>query len=365
MPTSWRWFFDDAVAPWVKRTYIPDERHREKPFSREDVRFFSKGVRELSEAFSGHFTKPLVRDYFTHSRFRSSYLLYFFPLQAAKFAHLFSIHGGTLQAIAKKTPEKIRILDLGAGPGTASIAFLLSLMDLRTPNGERLPLPPIEIEWWDLSQEIMKDGKVLVEILSTRFPNLRGKVTLLAKKGTWQDAIRANAGKPHTISFFGHVLNEATQGEIMAQATRIKELAVTSQFGALLVEPAEKKSSHALSLLRDLFVDEDPVAIVGPCLHSGRCPLMSGKDWCHFSDPLEIPGQWFREFSIALSNEREWIKYSYLWIKARPKEVAKSKKKENLLLLTDSLLPRSRQPQTGVAPYLACQPDHPLIIELP
>ena len=53
-------------------------------------------------------------------------------------------------------------------------------MVLRTPNGERLPLP-IEIEWWDLSQK-SRGRKSLVEILRLGFPNLRGKVTLLAKR---------------------------------------------------------------------------------------------------------------------------------------------------------------------------------------
>src|ERR1700746_3744114 len=83
-PAAWSWFFDEAVPAWVKTHYSPKESWKNKPFSREDAKFFFRGVDELSEIFTEERSRG-IPDYFSHPKYRSAYLLYFLPLQAAKF----------------------------------------------------------------------------------------------------------------------------------------------------------------------------------------------------------------------------------------------------------------------------------------
>src|SRR4051812_34705206 len=122
--TLWGDFFDSAVPAWVKERYSPDARWKDKPFTQKDARFFLRGVQELSERFTeGRSQTRALQSYFEHARFRSSYLLYFLPLQAKKFLALFEQYP---QALVPLTESKhIRIADFGSGPGTATLALLL------------------------------------------------------------------------------------------------------------------------------------------------------------------------------------------------------------------------------------------------
>lgn len=181
-PKCWLWFVDEFVPNYVKKNYSPKDTWKDKPFSVEDVRFFSRGVEELSELFteerSHSFGKSLPA-YFAHPKFRSSYLLYFLPLQAAKFLTLYHKHAGAIEILFKKkaageaSERPVRIADIGSGPGTASLALLMYCLET-FPND----LPEFEFHWLDTDLGVLRDGRALIESLSQMFPKLRGKVTL-------------------------------------------------------------------------------------------------------------------------------------------------------------------------------------------
>ncbi|MDR3608091.1 MAG: small ribosomal subunit Rsm22 family protein [Oligoflexia bacterium] len=339
-PPAWLWFVDELIPSYVKKNYSPRESWRDKPFTKEDTLFFSKGVIELSELFTTD--RPIgpgarMPSYFLHPKFRSAYLLYFLPLQMAKFVMLFERHAKAVDAALEhgRKNGKLRIADLGAGPGTASIALMLSLL---RQKGE---IPPIELIWLDTNRTILEDGKALAEALASQFPRLRGKLTVTLHEASWWTAPRAIGEAPCSLILMGHVLNEARQipGARPSSAapslegeegdeneSRARPLhpvwhelhALASGGGLLAVEPAYKGSSQNLSRIRDQLlqneIEPDGSAIWGPCLHAEACPMTHGRDWCHFSVPVQVPGKWFRAFSEALGSERQWLKYSYLWL---------------------------------------------------
>ena len=78
-PAFWRLWVDvlDEVLPaFVKNRFSPQESWKKKPFSTEDVAFFSKGLIEMSNSSTldpGEGAK--LPNYFTTARFRSSYFL--------------------------------------------------------------------------------------------------------------------------------------------------------------------------------------------------------------------------------------------------------------------------------------------------
>jgi len=358
-PPSWTWFFDDCLPAWVKDRYSPRESWKGKPFSTEDGKFFLRGVRELSDLFTDARPKNL-QDYLAHEKYRSSYLLYFLPLQAAKFVALFQLHAKAVDAALAQAKETgtLRIVDLGAGPATASIALLVTLLGRKDALPEK-----IEFVLFDQNATILKDGEALLRRIADSFPRTRGKVAVKLQVGDlWQTIYREKA--PVSLALFGHTVNEYLPMRDGAPDPRpfrhLFEL-TASGGGILWAEPAARAPSQTLSKLRDFFfaeglVEPDPSRIWGPCLHAGNCPLAAGRDWCHFSIPGKVPGKWFGWFSRGLSKEKEWLKYSYLWITAaknpNPDKLAPNER----LVLTD---PLSRDPRAKKE-VLVCEPDVPL-----
>lgn len=319
--TLWLDFFDTAVPAYVKQRYSPDARWKDKPFAKADARFFVRGIQELSDRFTeGRAQARAMQSYFEHERFRSSYLLYFLPLQAKKFLTLFEQYAAALAPLERA--KEIRIADFGAGPATASLAFLLWL-------SQRPQIPErIVLEWVDTQAAILKDATELVRVFTELVPRFRDRITVRTHvRNWWECTDLIETGAPLDLALFGNVLNEG-----MAQGPRVTDfwkrlLARGQSAGTLWVEPADRGSSQLISRLRDAALAEGWVfppqaasdgtagasAIWGPCLHAGKCPLAEGRDWCHTSVRAEIQGTWFRDFSIGLGSLREWVKYSYLW----------------------------------------------------
>ena len=406
-PRAWAWFFDEVLPTFVKNHYSPEENWKGRPFTRPDAIFFLKGVRELSDKFTEGRDDFRV-GYFNHQKFRSSYLLYFLPLQCAKFLLLMDQHGAHLKLAlieAKKTGV-LRVADVGAGPGTASIALLLYLLH---KHPDQIP-DRIEFLWIDEAEKMMEDGVRLVQELCVNFRPLEGRVSIRRHVTDWRKH-RFMPDERYDLSLFGHVLNE---GKSLHNAERLTDqcrewVERSGLGGTLFIEPAFRGASQLLSKLRDgiltpvsleTFIREDeplpaesadggalaeaeidhetdeavrallapraqkkletrmkkvgadqPIGVVGPCLHNGKCPLASGKDWCHFSTKAETPGKWFEFFSKGLSSQREWIKYSYVWLRSNPPKKAKVDPNVRLVL-TDSLTKNLKSANL----YLLCEP---------
>jgi SAM-dependent methyltransferase len=361
-PVSWTWFFDDVLPAWVKDRYSPRESWKGKPFTSEDGRFFLKGIRELSDLFTDERPKKLP-DYLAHEKYRSSYLLYFLPLQASKFIALFGAHPKAFDAALTRARASgvFRFYDLGAGPGTASIAVLLALLGRRDELPEK-----IELVLFDQNLSILRDAEALLIKIGESFPRMRGRVKVRLVAGDmWQKIPKET--EPVSLAIFGHTLNEflpvrTEDGVTTPDARPFAHLfELTREGGGILfAEPAARGPSQTLSRLRDFFLEEeliesDPARIWGPCLHAGRCPFSDGRDWCHFSVPGRVPGKWFAFFSKGLSKEKDWLKYSYLWISAasdpNPDRVGPNER----LVLTD---PLSRDPRAEKQ-VLLCEPETP------
>jgi hypothetical protein len=354
-PPAWVWLVDEAIPTLVKKKYSPRESWKDKPFTKDDAIFFFKGIEGLSDLFTDERPKGMP-SYFQHEKYRSSYLLYFVPLQAAKFLSLYRMHPQAIEAALHHGMKQgvLRIADLGAGPGTASISFLLLLLTLKLAPGQELP--PVELEWFDTNADTMEDGREIVEQLSNSFPKLRGKVTIKTHVLPWWKAPAQVAGEL-SMTFIGHVFNESTAPQNEFETFWDALFSRVSGGGLLMVEPAARRSSQILSQFRDDFFenglfDRSPTRIWGPCLHAQACPLAHGRDWCHFSVPTYIPGKWFKGFSQALGSERQWLKFSYIWMAS---SAYPSPEPDPMLrrVISDSLS------QGPTATFLICEPEVP------
>ncbi len=311
-PSLWVTLLDEVIPQFVKERYSPQESWKKKPFSQTDVVFFSKGLLDLSDFFTLDRESATLPNYFTTAKFRSSYFLYFFALQGAKFLTLFDRYPLAVEAAlahAKKTGV-LSIVDVGSGPGTASIAFLIHVLD-RYKSATEIPFQ-IHLHWIDHNQTIMKDGELFLQRLLERFPQFDGDISLTTEFRSWWKHPR-DYDFTASIVLFGNVLNESSKDPKVFLQGLAPFLKDPQGAGVLMVEPAFRSASQRLSQIRDELM---PRPLWGPCLHVSKCPLAEGRDWCHFSVPVKLPGSFFKRFSIKLGGVRDWLKFSFIWLAA-------------------------------------------------
>jgi len=328
-PSRWNLVLDELIPSFVKERFSPQASWKNKPFSQEDVTFFSKGLLELSDFFTEDREGAKLPNYFTTAKFRSSYFLYFLALQGAKFLTLFEKYPQAIDAAiahGKKTGT-LRIVDVGSGPGTASIAFLIFVLEklakeTKQPEGKKISLPfKIQLEWIDHNETILKDGELMLGNLFNLLPEFDGSIGLETQSRAWWKHPK-DFNFDASIVLFGNVLNESTDDPRIYNSGLVPFLKKINGGGILFVEPAFKSASQRIARIRDELM---PHPIWGPCLHQGKCPLAEGRDWCHFSVPAELPGNFFKKFSIKLGSKREWLKFSFLWLAAQDKPEIKTK----------------------------------------
>jgi ribosomal protein RSM22 (predicted rRNA methylase) len=254
----------------------------------------------------------------------------------------------------------LRVTDLGAGPSTASLALLLQLLDRPI---EDIP-PKVVLTWFDLNEKIMQEGRELAMMIDRQFPKLRGRIEIECIAEPWWKAhaelARRGAGA-QSLLLLGHVLNES-QGRTEDRMRIWQELlGIAEGGGTLIVDPASRGNSQKLSQLRDSLIEADLLRegmLWGPCLHAGRCPLAQGRDWCHFSMPVSIPGKWFREISKKLSTEKSWVKFSYLWIARTGSQIAAP---AGLRRVVSDRIKSTKGPETEI---LLCEPEQVKRVEV-
>ncbi len=329
-PELWTETLDQLIPAFVKSRFSPQESWKSKPFSQEDVAFFSKGLLELSDFFTEDREGSKLPNYFTTARFRSSYFLYFFALQGAKFLTLFDRYPLAVQAALNHANETgvLRIVDVGAGPGTASIAFLILILD-EFKKEKKLPFK-IHLHWIDHNETILKDGEIFLNQLLEHFSDYDGDIKLTTEARAWWKH-PGDFKYESSLVIFGNVLNESSNDPRIYTQGLVPFLKNPQGAGVLLLEPAFRSASQKIAQIRDELM---PHPLWGPCFHQEKCPLSEGRDWCHFSVPAELPGTFFKKFSIKLGGVRDWLKFSFVWIASKNSEkIVASSPKSKLHLL--------------------------------
>ncbi|OFZ80709.1 MAG: hypothetical protein A2583_06845 [Bdellovibrionales bacterium RIFOXYD1_FULL_53_11] len=350
MPScSWIDTFDRIVPCVVKTRLGKNQSWGQKPFGEKDFPFFFRGIKDLSEFFTDLGPKQLP-SYFSHPRYRSSYLLYFMQLHASRFSCVFDRHPDALKLLL--TENRLRILDLGAGPGTASLALLLWLSQ-NIPH-DRLDGHSIAFDWYDTNAAIMEDGSAIFDEFCKLDPFSKMKITVNRYRKPWQ-----YASGDASLVLAGNVLNEDSRDA----TKRISDILSASRppGGVLLLEPALRNISRGLARIREELVSHprDPAkpGIRGPCLHHGQCPLGDGRDWCHFSVLHKVPGRIFARYSQMLGSERLRAKFCYLWLSS-PGYPAPAPDANSRLIISDNLARqqgRAPRARTDKGLFLVCE----------
>lgn len=176
------------------------------------------------------------------------------------------------------------LLDLGAGPGTASWAAAEALPSLK------------KITLVEKSPEAIALGKTLA------------KDHPLLKQSDWiQQSLPAPLPQADG-AILSYVLNELP--EPFAIIHQIWEKVPL----LILIEPGTPKGFHLIRDIREQLLKMGGY-IISPCTHSLTCPIQ-GSDWCHFSARVERTRlhRLLKEGSLGYEDE----KFSYLIMAKSP-----------------------------------------------
>jgi len=175
----------------------------------------------------------------------------------ATYAAVRAALGQTADVIPDFAPQSL--LDVGAGPGTASWAALDA--------------------WPSLEQAMLLDTNPHLLALATAFGQ-SAPITPAATRDNLAAALGSATGADVVMA--SYVLAELAGGALAGALERLWRL---SERLLLIVEPGTPDGFRRILACRDALIARG-AWLIAPCSHEGRCPLAGADRWCHFNARL-------------------------------------------------------------------------------
>ena len=223
------------------------------------------------------------RSYLDDPALRRAYLRYHLPLNAARAAFVLD---ETLR-LEPSISTLDEVVDLGAGPGSASIAALLGLP----------PSPARGYTLIDRSRSALAIARRILErSAASRAGSAPGSPSGLREIRTEASSVLPLPPFPRrALVWHSFVLNEigvgASRGTGPAGFLRALAKRLDPGSAILLLEPALRAPARNLLAVHDAAAESGDWRIVAPCTHAKSCPLLRAPDrsWCHFRFEWRLP----------------------------------------------------------------------------
>jgi len=240
--------------------------------------------RELDHLDRGRLARAVeqITDDYKHGRFhgslgspesRAAYLLTRLPATYAANVHVF-------REVARLTPElePATLLDLGAGPGTATWA------------ARQL--------WPELSRVTLIEANSEFLQLGSRLLN-----------GDGIDWREADVSSMPEFPAADLVVLAYAIGELKVPKPVIHKAWAAARRILVVIEPGTPRNFATVAQVRQQLIELGGYSIA-PCPHTNDCPMAVANDWCHFAARVERSGEHRRLKGGTLGYEDE--KFSYL-----------------------------------------------------
>lgn len=194
------------------------------------------------------------------------------------------------------------VLDIGAGCGAMSLGLIAAAAALGCPG--------LTLRLVDLDARALRIAKAACAQFAAHCGVPCDVVTAAVDVANGLGGL-PEAWAEHDLILAGSVLNELASPQALALVTQA--LARGKPSGAVvIIEPALRHTSRALHQLRDDLVGKQQIAVVAPCTHQGRCPMLRNDvDWCHQEQPYALPP--LAEAIARVTGLRDGaMKYAYL-----------------------------------------------------
>jgi len=263
--------------------------------STADLRRVAAAVRELSHYLNDTAERrESTTRYMNSTRAREAYLLYFSTVNLLKLLPALR----ELNATDVLQTARLRVLDVGCGPGTGVAGLHAFFQD----RSER---PILDITAADAVQSNVRSYARAAELIAAQ----TGIVTEV-RETPFNLATPRGIDEEYDLIIGMNVLNELPRGKRKGAMQWLGEH-LSANGHLLVIEPALRETSRELLELRDYAV-ETGWTVFAPCFRQADCPaLQKATDWCHHDVPWQRPG-FIEAIDEEIGNVKHSLKFSYL-----------------------------------------------------
>lgn len=271
-----------------------------------------QGVEALSRLFTRE-RSGLSFSYLDDARARRAYLSYYLPVNLAKVQTLLD---EMLPELRRADPlHPLAVLDLGSGPGTASLGVRDWVHRAEGMSGTAVFCVAV-----DRSPQALQEGNQLWHAYSRLQPERRDRwesYECELERLTLATLPRGAKSQPYDLIIIANALGElflSSKDAIAHRAALIREcLDALHEHGAIiLIEPALRDASRDLHRVRDLLLTQAACTVYSPCLHERPCPaLAKDDDWCHEERLWSAP-PFVKAIDEQVGFIKDALKFSYL-----------------------------------------------------
>ncbi|MDD5435122.1 MAG: small ribosomal subunit Rsm22 family protein [Nitrospira sp.] len=297
--------FNNEILQKVLLSYIYGNGRCPLP---QELKVIAEGTSMLSKMFTRERTK-LSTDYLKDKHLRTAYILYFLQ------ANLYKIHIPLRELSMHPSnlflKDRLRILDLGSGPGTA----ILGILDFFAGCAKK---PFLEFVAVDSVAENLRDAEGLFRLFKEEC-YLESSLTTI-RSGI--ERIKKLPDGRFDIMVLSNLLSEVAHNDlerINKRVTILKSLLndfLHDNGSCIIIEPALRETSREMLRVRDGLLQEG-FHIYSPCLHviDKHCPALdNSKDWCHEDIPWNPP-KLITSIDELTGLRKDSIKFSYMVVR--------------------------------------------------
>ncbi len=253
----------------------------------------AKAAKRLSLAFTSE-RAAMPLDYLSDPDALLAYLAAFLLPNALKVMHCL----GQIDTLG----DDITVLDIGSGPGTASIA-VSAFFSMSLPNAR------VRIAAVERTKAALEQAHELFRKIAPHHHSFESATLDITK----QPLGKALARQRFDIIIAANVLNELPEDQALKISAELARDFLKGNGSFIIVDPALRETARLLMKLRDSLVNEGAARVTAPCLHQKQCPMLAAneRDWCHFYIDWEPP-EFLTELDRLSGMDHTHLKMSYM-----------------------------------------------------
>ncbi len=318
--------FEDILLKYIGNSISPT-------LTASELKTIASDVIQLSNFFTKD-REVLPPQYLNNKRLRRAYILYFLPSNIHKIH--FPLKELSLHPKKILSKKKLKILDLGSGPGTT----ILGILDFFSNQKKRPSLEFTAIDSVAENLSIAKDlFKLFIENINIDASLKTFKINIEKAGAIPQDT--------YDIITFSNILNELFCGDEKKIAKRVSLLItildrlLASNGSCIIIEPALRDTAREMLKIRDSII-KDKFNIYSPCLINELCPaLLNSKDWCHEDIPW-IPPVIIKEIDKLTGLRKDSLKFSYLVLRKDKLSLSDILEKNSYRIVSEPLISKGK-----------------------